>query len=65
MRRVWPKLDALASMNEREDATYQAWLSQPQLIRGLLEQAFVAERQFERFGKLYFLGRARRAEAVK
>jgi SAM-dependent methyltransferase len=65
LRRLWSKLDALASMNEREEVTYQAWLSQPKLIRRLLEQAFVVERQFERFGKLYFLGRPRRAEAVK
>ncbi|HET6326978.1 MAG TPA: class I SAM-dependent methyltransferase [Planctomycetaceae bacterium] len=61
-RRLWPKLDALASMNEREHVTYDAWLSQPQLIRRLLVEAFVPERQFERFGKLFFLGRPRPSE---
>jgi SAM-dependent methyltransferase len=58
-RRLWPKLDALASMNEREQVTYDAWLSQSQLIRRLLVDAFVPERQFERFGKIFFLGRPR------
>src|SRR5262249_38326703 len=28
VRRLWPRLDALASMNEREHVTYNAWLSQ-------------------------------------
>jgi SAM-dependent methyltransferase len=61
-RRLWPKLDALASMNEREQVTYDAWLAQPQLIRRLLTEAFVPARQFERFGKLFFLGRPRQSE---
>jgi SAM-dependent methyltransferase len=59
VRRFWPKLDALASMNEREDVTYQAWLRQPRLIRQLLAEFFVPQRQFLRFGKIYFLGRPR------
>jgi SAM-dependent methyltransferase len=61
-RRLWPKLDALASMNEREQETYDAWLSQPQLIGRLLVEAFIPERQFERFGKVFFLGRPRQSE---
>lgn len=61
-RRLWPKLDALATMNEREHVTYDGWLSQPQLIRRLLIEAFVPERQFERWGKLFFLGRPRLSE---
>ena len=62
-RRLWPKLDALASMNEREQVTYDAWLSQPQLISRLLAEAFIPERQFARFGKLFFLGRPRQSES--
>jgi SAM-dependent methyltransferase len=64
MRRVWPKLDALASMNEREQVTYDAWLSQPQLISRLMAKYFVPERQFSRLGKIFFLGRPRGSEAV-
>ena len=58
-RRLWPKLDALASMNEREHVTYRAWLSQPRLIEQLLAEFFVPARQFFRFGKIYFSGRPR------
>ncbi len=65
IRRLWPKLDALASMNEREELTYHAWLAQPQPLRRLLVESFVPERHFERFGKLLFLGRPRKAEAVE
>jgi SAM-dependent methyltransferase len=65
LRRLWPKLDALASMNEREEVTYQAWLAQPRLIRRLLVESFVPERHFERFGKLLFLGRPRKTEALE
>jgi ubiquinone/menaquinone biosynthesis C-methylase UbiE len=61
-RRLWPKLDALASMNEREQVTYDAWLSQPQLISRLLAEAFILERQFARFGKLFFLGQPLQSE---
>jgi SAM-dependent methyltransferase len=64
LRRLWPKLDALASMNEREQVTYDAWLSQPQLISRLLVKYFVPELQFSRFGKIFFLGRPRGSEAV-
>jgi SAM-dependent methyltransferase len=65
LRRLWGKLDALASMNEREEVTYAAWLAQSQLIGRLLTESFVAERRFERFGKLLFLGRPRKAEAAQ
>jgi ubiquinone/menaquinone biosynthesis C-methylase UbiE len=61
-RRLWPKLDALARMNELEQVTYDAWLSQSQVIRRLLLEAFIPERQFERFGKILFLGRPRHSE---
>jgi SAM-dependent methyltransferase len=65
IRRLWPKLDALASMNEREEVTYQAWLAQPRLILRLLDASFIPDQQFERFGKLFFLGRPRKPEMVE
>ncbi len=64
MRRLWPRLDALASMNEREHVTYEAWLGQPHLIQRLLSESFIPERHFKRFGKLFFLGRPRRLKAA-
>jgi SAM-dependent methyltransferase len=63
-RRLWPKLDALASMNEREQTTYEAWLGQPQRIDQLLSEFFIPERKFLRFGKLLYLGRPRALKAV-
>jgi SAM-dependent methyltransferase len=63
-RRVWPRLDALASMNEREEPTYQAWLSQPQLIERLLVDSFVPVRHFLRLGKIFFLGKRREPKAI-
>jgi len=57
LRRLWPKLDALASMNEREAITYEAWLRQPELIHELLGKFFVTETCVHRLGKILFLGR--------
>jgi ubiquinone/menaquinone biosynthesis C-methylase UbiE len=60
LRRLWPKLDALATMNELERATYQRWLGQPLAVLKALERHFVPELVKERWGKLLFLGIARR-----
>ena len=59
LRRAWPRLDALATMNELERDTYQQWLSQPRAILRVLEQRFVPELFRERWGKLLFVGRPR------
>jgi ubiquinone/menaquinone biosynthesis C-methylase UbiE len=40
-RRMWAKLDALATMNEIERPTYMAWLERPQEILALLRERFV------------------------
>lgn len=57
-RRAWPKLDALATMNEIERPTYMAWLERPGEILALLRERFVVELCRETWGKLHFVGRA-------
>jgi SAM-dependent methyltransferase len=59
-RRVWGKLDALATMIERERATYDQWLGQPENILRLLRTHFDPERQNVAWGKLSFVGRPHR-----
>jgi len=56
-RRLWAKLDALATMNEIERPTYMAWLDRPQEILALLRARFVPELCRETWGKLHFVGR--------
>lgn len=58
-RRMWPKLDALATMIDREQTTYEAWLSQPAMIRRLLEKYFDPALCHISFGKIVFLGHPR------
>ena len=60
LRRISPRLDALATMIELERATYDAWLDAPQAILEALRA--VAEPAFLRIGsgKLMLVGRARR-----
>lgn len=57
-RKLWPKLDALATMNELEATTYLAWLARPAEILALLESRFRAELLRKEWGKLLFVGRA-------
>ncbi len=56
-RRLWGKLDALATMIEEERQTYEQWLQQPRLIEALLAKRFEVERSTIRWGKLQFVGR--------
>ena len=58
-RRAWGKLDALATMIDRERTTYERWLGQPDRIRQLLGTHFVPEQQRIAWGKLTFVGRPR------
>jgi SAM-dependent methyltransferase len=58
-RRIWPKLDALATMIEREQTTYEAWLSQSAMIRKLLERFFESDMCHISFGKIVFVGHPR------
>lgn len=56
-RRAWAKLDALATMNELERPTYEAWLGRPRQILPLLTERFVPELLRTEWGKLLFVGR--------
>ncbi len=56
-RRAWGKLDALATMIDRERATYERWLAQPDQILQLLRTHFDPEQQRIAWGKLTFVGR--------
>jgi len=56
-RRAWPKLDALATMNELEKPTYEAWLRRPTEILALLTERFIPELVRTEWGKLLFVGR--------
>lgn len=62
-RRLWPRLDALATMIELEEPIYPAWLARPRLILDVFDRHFTAERQWSGWGKLYYVGRRRSATA--
>jgi len=55
-RRLSPRLDALATMIEREAATYPAWLSQPDTVWAALTGKFSTVRKKIAWGKLQWLG---------
>ena len=59
IRRLSPKIDALATMIHYEQKTYEQWLSQPGLIQDSLRKTFRIERCHFRWGKIYFVGRKR------
>ncbi len=58
-RRSWDKLDALATMVEREHETYFRWLSLPAPILASLRAHFEPEREQIAWGRLAFVGRPR------
>jgi ubiquinone/menaquinone biosynthesis C-methylase UbiE len=58
-RRVWDKLDALATMIDRERTTYERWLNQSASILRLLETHFDPEIKEIAWGKLALVGRPR------
>jgi len=55
-RRASPKLSALATMIHCEKRTYDAWLSQPELIRQLAHQHFCPIHESISWGKWRFVG---------
>jgi SAM-dependent methyltransferase len=57
VRRLWGRLDALATMIEYERDTYTRWLAHPEFVAGQLTAAFDAQMRQERWGKLVFTGR--------
>ena len=56
IRRLSPKIDALATMIHYERTTYEQWLSHPGLIMDSLRKTFEVERCHFRWGKIYFIG---------
>jgi ubiquinone/menaquinone biosynthesis C-methylase UbiE len=58
-RRWSPRIDALARMIRREEATYAQWLSRPGEIRAALARAFETEKEEIRWGKFSWIGRKR------
>jgi hypothetical protein len=58
-RRVWRKMDALATMIEHEGDTYQRWLREPELISTTIGRCFEPILTRKGWGKLLFVGRRR------
>ena len=56
LRRCWSRLDALATMIERERRTYESWLRQGGVIRELMHRHFEPEHESMSWGKLAFRG---------
>jgi len=56
-RRLWGRLDALATMIDYERDTYTRWLANPEFVRTQLTTAFQAQTRQERWGKVVFAGR--------
>ena len=56
-RRVWGRLDALATMIDYERDTYSRWLAHPEFIRSRLTAAFETQMLREAWGKVVFAGR--------
>jgi SAM-dependent methyltransferase len=57
LRRCSPKLDALATMIEYERATYEQWLSKPELILKLARAHFLPLQEEFAWGKWMFVGK--------
>ena len=57
LRRSWGRLDALATMIDRERRTYESWLRQPGAILQLLHRHFRTERESTSWGTLSFTAR--------
>jgi ubiquinone/menaquinone biosynthesis C-methylase UbiE len=55
-RRLSGKIDALATMIQYEQRTYEQWLSRPDLILSLVRKRFAASRQSMAWGKWSFVG---------
>jgi SAM-dependent methyltransferase len=60
-RRLSRKIDALATMIEHEQRTYDQWLNRPQEILDVFARHFQTERMQRAWGKLKYVGRRRPA----
>lgn len=56
-RRLWPRLDALATMNNLEHPVYDRWLAQPDEILSQLQRRFEPVLERRAWGKLAYVGR--------
>ncbi len=56
---LWPRLNALATMIEREKVTYNNWLESNAAILHALDRVFASERRSIGWGKLSYVGRKR------
>jgi SAM-dependent methyltransferase len=59
-RRLWGKLDALATMIEHERDTYEAWLHSGPIVLSELDKRFERRQVRMRFGKVLYAGTVRR-----
>jgi ubiquinone/menaquinone biosynthesis C-methylase UbiE len=59
LTRIWPRLDALATMIENERTTYEAWLASSDDILQLIQQRFTFEKKRVTAGKLMAVVRPR------
>jgi SAM-dependent methyltransferase len=62
-RRLWGRLDALATMIDYEGETYRRWLASRAFVLRRLGEAFEPEQQRAEWGKLLFVGRNTRVPA--
>src|SRR5262245_21852046 len=58
-RRLFSKIDCLATMIEHEHKTYHQWLRQPGCVLNTFDRYFVRKHSACRWGKLMFAGRKR------
>lgn len=56
-RRLWNKLDAMATMHQYERRTYLQWLERPKEIYGLAHSRFTPVKESFAWGKWSFLGK--------
>src|SRR5260370_27375704 len=58
-RRLWNRMDALATMIQFERRTYEQWLGQPELIKKIARAHFVPVHESFEWGKWNFVGSPR------
>ena len=56
LRRIWGKLDALATMIDRERNTYECWLRSPDMILSCLDNELRCVKRTMAFGKMNYVG---------
>jgi hypothetical protein len=54
--RTWRKLDALATMIERERDTYESWLARPREVLECFDREFQRQSSAIAWGKLSYVG---------